>query len=264
MESLLELSGIADAQAAFLVSGLSRRRSAQPQNGAPVATRGSRCGMQGDDGIDDLVAVLTATYPVVRRLLWDDTFERVTRAYAAFMLTQSPTLLAFGTGFPQFLRCLGDGAAADYLADVAALESACARARHAPTVRPLDPKAVAAALTDAADARLSLHPSLTLIASRFPIIDIWETVRCDVRAMPRWRSQWALVARPALSVEVSELAEGAYEFLLALSEGWGLRRAAACAAENARGFELADGLAAVTKARVVTGVGGGPEFQSSP
>jgi hypothetical protein len=202
---------------------------------------------------------------VVRQLLWDDTFERVARAYAAFMLTQSPTLLAFGTGFPPFLRGVGDGAAADYLADVAALESAYARARSAPAATPLDPGVLTTALTNGvADLRLALHPSMTLLASRFPVVDLWEAVRREAFAVPRWRPQWALIARPGSSVEVSDLSENAYKLLLALSEGWSLRCAAARAAECARGFELDAAVTDVVRARVVTGVvadGVCPPFQ---
>ena len=50
---------------------------------------------------------------------------------------RSPVLLEYGDSFPQFLRNIGQGAAADYLADVAELEAARTRAYHAADATPL-------------------------------------------------------------------------------------------------------------------------------
>ena len=71
-----------------------------------------------------------------------------------------------------------------------------------------------------ASARVTLHPSVGIVASRFPVLSIWE-VNQDraVRAVPNWGAEAAVVARPFLEVETRRLLPGTDVFLLALQAG---------------------------------------------
>ncbi len=79
----------------------------------------SRFSVYRNNVIAGLINAVSARYPVVRKLLWDDAFNRVAHQYVVSEPPRSPVLLQYGESFPQFLRGIGQGAAANYLADVA-------------------------------------------------------------------------------------------------------------------------------------------------
>jgi hypothetical protein len=108
------------------------------------------------------------------------------------------------------------------VADIAELEMVHDRARRAADARPVGVRAFAPlTINRLKGLRVELHPSVSLVASRFPIVTIWENNRCDREPgmIGRWRAEAALVARPFLEVEVRRLPPGGHAFIAALSEG---------------------------------------------
>src|SRR5262245_45889503 len=100
-----------------------------PDLAGPTPTAiASRFGVYRNNVIFSLTNALAARYPVIRRLLWDDAFDAVARAYVKRHPPRSPVLLEYGQAFPEFLRYVGAAAAGAYLADIAELESARVRA----------------------------------------------------------------------------------------------------------------------------------------
>jgi hypothetical protein len=146
----------------------------------------------------------------------------------------------YAEGFPRFLRVTGQCVASDYLADVAELESARTRAYHAADAKPRSGGALATlAQQDLPHLRVQLHPSITLMSSRFPVVSIWEANRSDNdNAVSRWMPECVLVARPHLQVEVRVLSAGAYAFISALAEGHTIGSAAERGAANVAHFDL--------------------------
>ena len=90
-----------------------------------------------------LINVVATRFPVVRRLVGDESFGAVVRAFVAAEPPRSPVLLDYGDAFPQFLRRLGRDACIGYVADIAALEVARGSAYHAADVDPLSADAFA-------------------------------------------------------------------------------------------------------------------------
>src|SRR5690349_15468276 len=84
-----------------------------------------------------LVRALAARYPVVRRLIGDDSFLDVARRFIAMQPPRLPIVQHFGEAFPQYLRSLGEAVSFEYVADIAELEAARARAHHSGDARPL-------------------------------------------------------------------------------------------------------------------------------
>jgi hypothetical protein len=160
----------------------------------------SRFGVYRNNVIAGLINAVAARYPVVRKLLWEDSFERVAHLYVTAEPPRSPVLLEYGGGFPGFLRRIGEGAAVEYLADIAELEDARTRAYHAEDAPPLGRHAFAAVPADAlADLRITLHPSVTLLKSRCPIVSIWESnFYANDNTVSEWRAEMVLVVRPHL------------------------------------------------------------------
>jgi hypothetical protein len=195
---------------------------------------------------------LAARYPVTRRLVGDESFGVMARRFAADEALRSPL---YRRTFSRFLRSQGSAASIEYVADIAELEMACAEARHAAEARPVAARAFRLRADRLDRLRVALHPSIFLVASRFPIVTIWENNRCDGDSgiLERWIAESALVARPSLEVEVSRLPPGGYAFIDALSLGETVASAAKIAAAAHAGFDVDCGLSLLTEANIVVG-----------
>jgi hypothetical protein len=202
-----------------------------------------------------LIKVVAARFPVVRRLLGEDCFFDKVRRFIAAEPPRSPLLLDYGDGFPQFLRRPGDDACIAYIADIADLEIARGKAYHAADALALPPQAFAAIPAERlAGLRLSLHPSVSLLQSQFPIVSVWHAnQQAGNVALPLWRPEAALIARPMLEVEIWNLPPGGFAFLTALSRGATLAGAAEAATHAAPDFDLAVNLSVLIEAAIVTG-----------
>ena len=90
---------------------------------SPLRRRGEkaprkRFAVHRNNMIVGLIAALAARLPVVQRLVGEEFFRAMARAYVVEEPPRSPVLLEYGDGFPQFLRNIGQTVSADYLADV--------------------------------------------------------------------------------------------------------------------------------------------------
>ena len=122
-----------------------------------------------------LTDALKATYPVVTRLVDEQFFGYMADRYVSAHPPAGPCLFEFGESFADFVGTFEAARHLVYLADVARLEWAMNRALHAEETSPIDPAALAA-VPPAAVASTVLHcePSLTLLASPWPIDRIWR------------------------------------------------------------------------------------------
>jgi hypothetical protein len=207
-----------------------------------------------------LLALLAAHFPVVRRLVGEDSFHVMARR---FIHHEPPGRLrppGWCDAFPRFLRSQGTAATFDYVADIAALESACSQARAVAAVKPVAAQVLSSLLSSLPDKRLdrlrlALHPSVHLVASRFPIVTIWTNNRRGAGGgmIERWGAETALVVRPSRTVEVRRLQPGGHAFLTALGEGQTVAAALALAAGSA-GFDIDAGRAILIESGVVVGV----------
>lgn len=199
----------------------------------------SRFGVYRNNVMASLLNALASRYPVARRILWPETFDGAARLFVTLQPPRSPVLLHYGDGFPQFLRTIGQGAAADYAADIAELEAARTRAYHAADATPLPGEAFASFSPDMLpNLRLKLHPSITLLRSRFPVVSVWEASQTGMD-VDVWKQEAALIARPHLEVEVWRLPPGGYEFFAALVDGKAIGSAIEDAMAVAADFDLA-------------------------
>jgi hypothetical protein len=212
----------------------------------------SRFGVYRNNVVSGLINAMEARYPVVRRMFWDEAFDRVARLYVIAEPPRCPVLLEYGETFPRFLRSAGRGASADYLADVAELESARTQAYHAAEASPLSREAFVALAPDELPAmRVRLHPSAKLLKSRFPIVSAWEAnQQANDNVITVWRPEDALIARPHDAVEIWRLPPGVYQFLGALAEGCSIGRAAGRAMASGQNFDLGECIKVLIAAQV--------------
>jgi hypothetical protein len=220
----------------------------------------SRFDVYRNNVIAGLINAVAARYPVTRKLLWDDAFNRAAQLYVASEPPRSPVMSEYGDSFPQFLRNVGQCVASDYLADVAELEAARTRAYHSADATPLPSDAFAVlAPEDLPDLRLKLHPSVALLKSRFPVVSIWQANSQDHdsnndNAISVWKAECALIARPHWQVEVRALSAGAHAFIAALAEGCRVGSAIARGMVSAPDFDLGECFNVLIAAEIVIGL----------
>jgi hypothetical protein len=118
---------------------------------------------------------LELTFPVVRRRVGDDYFRQLADAFRREYPSRAGDLHEVGRPWPAFLAAhLADSPYA-WLAELAALEWACADAAVAADARPVAAAALATLPADSvADARLVSVPSLRLVAASVPVLAVWR------------------------------------------------------------------------------------------
>ena len=200
-----------------------------------------------------LMNFIALRFPVVRAVVGDESFFERVRQFVLTHPPRSPVLLNYGGAFPGFIRDLGAEACFKYVADIAELELARARAYHAADSLPITPDAFASIATDRlGELRVSLHPSASLIVSRFPIVSVWQSNEVGAQETARsWGRESALIARPELEVEVWKLPPGGFAFLTSLAKGLTMAEAIAEGLRESNDFDLPANLSILIGARIV-------------
>ena len=188
-----------------------------------------------------LTGALADVYPVVQRLVGEKFFAQLARRYIRAYPSRSGNLHDFGSAFARFTLGVEDLKSLPYLPDVAALEWACHEAFHAAEAAPLD----FSRLTDPENAKAPLHPAARLVASRYPILAIWEANHAEEPGLVDLDAgaDWLVVLRRELRVEILRATPGEFALLAALRDGVALGEAceAALAAEPSLDLSAAMG-----------------------
>lgn len=224
--------------------------------GATVRRADRRFAVYRNNVAVSLIDALGARFPVVKRLVGDEFFTAMAHAFVLREPPVSPLLIHYGETFPAFIEAFDAAKPLPYLADVARLEYARGRAYHAADAEPL-PRSAFAALPPGriGAARVTLHPSVGIVASNFPVLSIWEVNQDrSVRAVSHWGAEAAVVARPFLEVETRRLLPGCDAFLLALQAGSTIAEAATRATAATSEFSASDGLAMLIGAHLAIGL----------
>jgi hypothetical protein len=200
-----------------------------------------------------LIGALEKRYPVTRRLVGDEFFRGLARAFMAANKPDSPVLIHYGAGFADFIENFEPAREIPYLPDVARLENFWVEAYHAAEAKPL-------ALDDLAtipperlgELLYTFHPAARLLRLAHPAASIWAAHQGpgEPRAPKRWAPEDALIVRPEADVTVRILPEGGYSFAAALMSGASLAEAAAALAEQ--GFDPGPHLVGLIEAGALT------------
>ena len=240
-----------DTEAAFAAALLDPARPA-PE----IMQHACRFSVHRNNVIVSLVNALADTFPAVLALVGDAFFRAAAGEFVRACPPRSPVLIDYGGAFPGWIAAFPPAARVPYLGDVARLEWAWSRAWNAADAAPLAAGALAQLAPERlAEVRLVLHPSVTVVDSRFPVVSLWtettgrqEPGRLDLRT-----PETALVARPRDVVEVQRI-DRATALLLSglgrrLTLGAAVERAAAC-----EGFDLSAQIAGIFARGVVAAV----------
>ncbi len=195
-----------------------------------------------------LLGALEARFPATRKIAGEEFFKAAARRFIFAHPPRSPVMMFYGDAFPSFLADFEPAHSMPYLADVARLEAARTRAYHASDAKPLTRDALAAVPPDAlAEMRFTLHPSLEIVSSAYPVVTIFamNSGILELAPIADWRGEDALIVRPEYEVEVRRLSSGARIFLANLADKKPLGEAAGAASAAGEKFDLAENLAAL-------------------
>ena len=204
---------------------------------------GERLAIYRNNTLASLISVLGAAYPVRSKVVGAANFRVAAYRYVRAHPPRRPQLSAYGDRFADFLDAFEPARSTPFLADLARLEWAHNVAYFAADAEPLTawhlrdvPPASYAAL------KFELHPSAALIASRFAVDGIWQAHQGsevpDPAIEPYGAAMRILVIRPQAHVRHESLANGDFTFLLALTAGVTLERAAQAAQRSTPDFDL--------------------------
>lgn len=174
-----------------------------------------------------LLGALKLRYPAFAALAGEEMFTALALGHGARHRPTSPVLIHYGADFADFVAARLP-AEHTGLADVARLDSLWWRAYHAAEAPALAPQSFPTEPADLARACFRFHPSVGLLASPWPVADLWQSARSGASQPPlEERSQQVLVRRPEAEVIVSAIDAATFAFLQALMSGARLAEAVA-------------------------------------
>ncbi len=219
-------------------------------NGADPA---SRFAVYRNNVQSSLINALADAYPVVTQLVGDEFFRAMAALYVRRFPPTSAVLSDYGHDFADFIGGFPPAAGVPYLADVARLERLRVTAYHAADACPVPLAQLATAMAEPqtlGQLRLELHPSLGLLNSPYPVVDVWAAHQgdgdwqgVDLKSIDLCQGQSALVLRHDLEVEVFAIDAGVACFIHALRHSQPLQVAAANALAVDPAFEPSQALA---------------------
>jgi hypothetical protein len=222
-----------------------------------VALAGQRLAIYRANMVAAADKALSAAYPVVRRVVGEEFFHGLARAYQRETPSDSGDLFDFGAGFASFLAAFPHTQSLPYLPDLARLEWAAHRAYGAADSPAWDPSSLGCVAADRQDAiRFRWAAGTAVLASAYPVVRIWTLHQPEHQG--EFAVDWsvperALVAREDLLVTVSALGPGEAAFVAASLAGAALGDAATTALETDPGFDLGPLLARAVGAHLICG-----------
>ncbi len=208
---------------------------------------------------------LAAAYPVLARLIGDESFAPLARHFWLQQPPQRGDLAQWGAALADFLEAAPQLADEPFLGDVARIEWALHCAATAPDALPDLPSFVLLTSGDPEQTTLSLSPGVALLASAYPVVSIVNAHLLDTPTlteaadlMRQGVAEYALVWRQGFKPRVRLSSAAEHALLLALQAGLSLENALAraCDANNtASAFDFNDWLGQSVQTGLVTGAG---------
>lgn len=221
-------------------------------NGRPA---GKRFDVYRNNVLASLCDALETAFPVIRKLLGDEFFRAMAGVYARQFPPKSPVLMFYGQDMPRFLETFPPVAHLPYLPDVATLELALIFAYHSRDAAPVSVAEIEEiAPEDLFRARFKFAPAATIIASDYPIFDLWHMNMTPGAEKPKPVAQDVLVFRPEFDSDLAVLPKGCYQFLAALWNADPLGGAFEQAQQAWPQFDLSECIGLLLNTKVITEV----------
>ena len=216
----------------------------------------ARLSIYRNNVVSRLSDVLTATYPVVCKLVDRRFFLYAADTYIRQNLPREACLVEYGEGFPSFLAEFSPSAKLEYLPDVARLEWNIHRVFRAERIPPISIASLAGLGGDPAQIRLSISRSTAFVASPYAIDQIWIAHQAvDIRSDLQLRSTAAhLQINERDGLGIVDLSPATWEFRSRLANGETLGAALAMARTISSDFDPVPALASLFNDGLVVGL----------
>lgn len=180
---------------------------------------GRRYGVYRNNVTVSLREALAEGFPSLVRLIGRENFDHVARAYLRGSPPDSPLMMQYGAGFPDFIAGLEQLRHLPYLPDVARIDVAMRQSYHAADSTGIDPAALQALDEDSLLAAIfTFAPSMILLRSDWPAGSVWRyTLRGGEK--PKATAEDTLILRAEYDPEPHVLGPGAANVLTALQAG---------------------------------------------
>ncbi|MES2323380.1 MAG: DUF692 family multinuclear iron-containing protein [Pseudomonadota bacterium] len=186
---------------------------------------------------------LSAAYPVIRKLVGEEFFGGLTRAYGMAHPSDDPDLNQFGAHFSAFLDGFEHVADFPYLPDMALVEWELHRAHYAPDARPLGADALAGMTPEAFElARFDLHPACVLLASPWAVVPLWLAHHGGAFPEDMAEPSYGAIVRPHLKSTLAPLDAAGYTAVMTLGSGATMGEALDAAIDIDEGFDVEETL----------------------
>lgn len=207
---------------------------------------------------EGFIGTLATTFPVLHRLVGTDYFRQMAKRYRERYPSRTGNLLYVGQMMPQFLHTEFSGGEFAYFVDVARLEWACQLALVAADGPRLDRNSLLAIEPGAyVLLRFSLHPSVQLLSSSYPLFRIWRANQPgateDELIDLGEGGDRLLVRRDVDTAEIRRLDPVQFQFLAALETGACLADALVAAETSGAQLDLGRNLENWVAAGIVAG-----------
>jgi hypothetical protein len=181
-----------------------------------------------------LVKTLKHGYPVVTELVGEEFFVYLASSYVSVHLPQSPVLMFYGENFGGFIDDFTPAKSTPYLGGIARLEYERRLSLHSANAEPIASEKFAKIPVETLlSQRLTLHPSVRVVESNYPIYSIWiQHVSYErLFAIPT-AGETVLIRRLDHQIEQLLLPSGGARFFRLISSGRTLEEASDDAVKN--------------------------------
>ena len=205
---------------------------------------------------NNLTATLATAYPTVKALIGEECFDSVAARYIREQPSRAGNLQEYGARFSETLAQSPETASLPYLEDIARLEWARQESLLAADAASLDPrKLTAVPEAKQPTLRLTLHPSLRLIGSTHPILDIWLFCQSpdEGRLQLSGNGQSVMLWRSDTQIAMRAIDAGLYALFTSMLHGESLANANAAALAADATFALDAMLPALFADGLITG-----------
>ncbi len=203
-----------------------------------------------------LVNALKVRFPVTGQLVGQEFFTAMALTYADRHRPNSPVLIEYGGGLPDFIRGFQPAQSVPYLGDVSELEDLWWRAYHAADQAALPAADLASIDVEQLGAmRLAFHGSVGSVQSPFAVAGIWQAHHggAPMSSLKLDQGQCVLVARPLADVNLTVVSLPRFAFLSALKTGMSLADAVEQTADRHPDLDIAEDLRWFFSTGVATG-----------
>jgi len=202
---------------------------------------------------------LKEVYEAVHHVAGHETFHRAAARYSAQYPSLEYNLSLAGRCFSAFLAKDKLTEKLPFLPDLSALEWKVSEAFHSFDRTPMSTEKVGAVPAEQWDAIIfDFQPSMSLIASAWPVFDIWRARKTPVdqiRVELKDRPQCVLVYRSALEVRCALISRTQFDLLASLKSGRTLGEACGIAEDAAEDTPLQEWFSQWIQAGIITGAG---------